>query len=271
MPLISRLLVRSNPPGWWIKWVPLVAVVCFAGVVVAFWFFAGGPVSDQAADWAEFGGYVGGVAGWLFGFFSLLVLVDTWRLQSTELRETRKELERSAEAARRQTFESAFFHLLAEKRETIAAMRVGERQGRDVPSFLKNEMRRKLQSYDEEASYKGSLAVAFSEVLADRGDLLDDYFRQVYHLFRFVERSGLDEANKIEYAHMARAQLSRAEVALLFYNGLSPAGEKFHRLIEKYALLKHVQSSDLLNDGDRRNPDLYSRAAYEDADDQGAR
>ncbi len=75
----------------------------------------------------------------------------------------------------------------------------------------------------------------------------DHYFRHLYRIFKFVSTSPLiNDADRYQYASIARAQLSRYELVWLFYNGLSENGrEKFKPLIEEFALLNNLRE-DLL-------------------------
>ena len=47
---------------------------------------------------------------------------------------------------------------------------------------------------------------------------------------------------------MVRAQLSKYELLLLYYNCLSDVGEKFRPLVERYDLLKMVNTTELLDE-----------------------
>ena len=77
---------------------------------------------------------------------------------------------------------------------------------------------------------------------------LGHYFRTLYHVFKFVDSSGLDKAGKRRYTSLVRAQLSAFELGLLYYNGISPMGrEKFYRLIEEFGILKNFEKSLLVN------------------------
>jgi len=48
------------------------------------------------------------------------------------------------------------------------------------------------------------------------------------------------------YTSIARAQLSRFELLYLFYNCLTPGGEKFYPLVEEFGLLEHFDREALL-------------------------
>jgi hypothetical protein len=86
---------------------------------------------------------------------------------------------------------------------------------------------------------------------------LGHYFRNLYHIVRFVERSSPDSETKIEYIKMLRAQLSNYEILLLAYNGLHLVGKDFYPLIDKFELLKNLSSeTDLPEDYSKRIIDI---------------
>ena len=88
--------------------------------------------------------------------------------------------------------------------------------------------------------------MAFERFFGIHQPYLGHYFRQLYNIIKFVDKSKLIEKNERGfYTNLIRAQLSSVELGLIFYNGLSKRGEKFRILIEKYALLKGI-SPDVL-------------------------
>ena len=72
---------------------------------------------------------------------------------------------------------------------------------------------------------------------------LGHYFRNLYNIIRYAERSVSKKAQH-QHVKMLRAQLSNYEILLLAYNGLHEYGEKFHRLIEKFELLKNLNTEE---------------------------
>ncbi|AYB30974.1 putative phage abortive infection protein [Chryseolinea soli] len=78
---------------------------------------------------------------------------------------------------------------------------------------------------------------------------LSHYFRNLYHIVRFAERSSLSNSKKLEFIKILRAQLSNYEILLIAYNGLHDYGQKFFPLIEKYELLKSLNSEDKVPEG----------------------
>ena len=88
------------------------------------------------------------------------------------------------------------------------------------------------------------------------------YFRNLYHIFKFVKYSNVGDPKF--YTDLIRAQLSSDELLLLFYNCLSKYGRtKFKPWIEEYALL-HTMPVDQLIDTEHER--LYAREAYGDTD-----
>jgi hypothetical protein len=77
------------------------------------------------------------------------------------------------------------------------------------------------------------------------GEELGQYYRTLYNILKLVERSEfIDE--KYVYTNLIRAQLSRYELSLLFYNSLSDYGrEKMAPLVKEYKILKHLEKTTL--------------------------
>ena len=92
----------------------------------------------------------------------------------------------------------------------------------------------------------------------DHQSEIGHYFRGLYHIVKLIDQSDVD--NKRLYSNLVRAQLSSFELTLLFYNGLSELGEeKFKPLVERYALLKNLPKSLLINP---EHAGFYLRSAY---------
>ncbi len=68
----------------------LLALAVVLGTGVAFYLNVGieVPISKKGGDWAAFGSYFGGVAGALLSFLSVLLLIGTVRLQSSQIKKS---------------------------------------------------------------------------------------------------------------------------------------------------------------------------------------
>ncbi len=223
-----------------------VGVFVGAFVLMAFALTFVGPTSSDPAKWGQFGDYVGGLLNPTFSFLALLALLGTLRLQVRELRLSANELKNSADALKDQhrtmqlqTFEATFFQLLRLHNEIVLSMNVSGREthsGRACFAFYRDELEGRLIHVGATQSIEPFLEhydIFFEEYQTDLGH----YFRLLYNIVKLVSKT--DNIEKTFYTNLVRAQLSSAELSLLFYNCISRNGnEKFKPLVEEFALLK---------------------------------
>ncbi|GGI57005.1 putative phage abortive infection protein [Winogradskyella haliclonae] len=175
--------------------------------------------------------------------------IEEFELQRTELSETRKVFEEQSETLKIQRFENTFFQLLTLHHELVdklnfsktSMMRNERLEKREVLSKASADLEIKLKysnSIEERTSvgsveYKESipktkeiavkrLNMAYKEFyFDDYKQILSHYFRNVYHIFKFIYFSELIEKSKKQfYATLVRAQLSSNELFLILYNSL---------------------------------------------------
>jgi hypothetical protein len=197
-----------------------------------------------------------------------------FELQRQELSETRQVFKIQTETFRKQQFESTFFNLLNLHHQIVNSIDVSRRErkypgfesvfnknidrsekitvvttGRDCFIIFGNEYRKKYTEFKNENPEMEELVLVkksywnfYEEYQSDLGH----YFRNLYHIFKFINNS--DEPNKNIYTSLVRAQLSNDELFLLFYNSASDLGnEKFLPLIEEYHLLQNLNTDNLIN------------------------
>jgi hypothetical protein len=111
---------------------------------------------------------------------------------------------------------------------------------------------------DQSKSMQERIEAAYGSFIHHEQSSLGHYFRNLYHIFKFIDESGVK--NKQWYASIVRAQLSNHELCLLFYNALMPQNLKFKILIEKYAVLENM-NAELLLEKELHMP-LYLDVAY---------
>lgn len=261
--------------------------------VVALWFFLGWIVPHHfkvEGSAGVFGDMFGGVNALFSGLafagiiYTILLQRHELKLQRDELELTRAELKGQKEQLsaqnetfRQQNFENTFFQLLRLHNDIVNAIdlkslnwRPGNRsksttervtEGRDCFAIFH---RRLIDSFDENKSANDSdPPESFGRIYSlvfypDNEQNIGHYFRSLYNIVKFIDASAIP--NKRLYTNLVRAQLSRFEVALLFYNCISPLGlEKFLPLVERYSLLKMINASDLFFD---KHIMFYSESAY---------
>lgn len=117
-----------------------------------------------------------------------------------------------------------------------------EIKGRALFKYLYQE--RKIDGKQLVESIKETGIKAFENVM---DGILDHYFRYFYRILKFIDDTELIEnQQKYYYASIFRAQLSKYELLMLYFNGLSKFGrEKLKPLMEKYCILKNLDKADL--------------------------
>lgn len=202
-------------------------------------------------------------------------------LQRQELKAQREEFEQQNKTLKLQRFESTFFHMMELQQQIVSDLCIqlqdstlvantwiGLQKGRKV--YVNGLLRgRQVFAYIYWHQKTGSNPNGILTTMHDKGieaypsipdiELLDHYFRHLYTILRYVDESDAfkfnddgesDEAyekeQKYHYTTIVRATLSRFELLVLYYNGLSIYGrEKLKPLIEKYALLNNIDKESL--------------------------
>ena len=187
--------------------------------------------------------------------YTIILQRQELQLQKEELHLTRKELEGqkiSLESQnivlKKQNFETTFFNLLQLLNTLVNSMDSTNSNGNSVSGrdcFVAFYTRFRSNIRPDTNQYE-ALNHAYLNYYNKIQSNVGHYFRTLYHIIKFIDTSEVD--NKKEYTNFVRAQLSSHELLLLFYNAQSDLGsEKFRPLIEKYALLKTVPISLLVN------------------------
>lgn len=226
-----------------LAWVGFGAAIV---TVVAYGLKFSGPLSSETDTWGQFGDYVGGLLNPTFSFLAFVALLATLILQVRQLalsaresRESAKSFNEQISHLQKQTFEGTFFQTLRLHNDIV--------NGMEIPS-MKLKGRACFLSIMEDLHHGSGLLrgdihdiadfeEAYQEFYQEHQATLGHYFRLLYNLIKLVKNSAVPD--KRFYTNLIRAQLSSAELELLFYNCLSGLGhEKFKPLVEEFALLK---------------------------------
>ncbi|MDQ8037157.1 MAG: putative phage abortive infection protein, partial [Pedobacter sp.] len=195
---------------------------------------------------------------------------DELALQRQELNFTREEIKGQKEemksqneTLRIQRFENTFFKMLelleSCRNDVFYGSFQGSRSnGRDaIKSLYEGLINWYLcewvpnKSYDREKIFREScksrdgIIDEYKKFYEKYGDELGQYYRTLYNVLKLVDRADFIE-DKAVYTNLVRAQLSRYELLLLFYNCLSDYGNaKMAPLVRKYSVLKHLEAGML--------------------------
>lgn len=251
----------------------LATVFIYASALIYFTW----PISELSIDKSAVFGDSFGLLTSLFSglaFAGLIITIlmqkDELALQREELSLTREELSGQKEelkaqnqTLRIQRFENTFFNMLQileSCREDISCkVRRSEPplQGRNAIERM-YKILSETSFYDEIKESHSSYYALSEECLTVEGinkyylrfyelygDELGQYFRTLYNIIKLIDRSAPDD-DKSTYSNLLRAQLSRNELLLLFYNCLSDLGQKMQPLVKKYQILKHMEATLLI-------------------------
>ncbi|GHB63256.1 hypothetical protein GCM10008107_10440 [Psychrosphaera saromensis] len=254
------------------RYVVPISAVFIVIVFIGFWYWAE-ITPDQIG---QVGDLFGGLINPFLTFLTVLLLVYSVRFQVDELKETRSEISKSTLALESQDknlsiqrFENSFFKLLEHfdnYRANIEFIKYGnvEYQGKQAVehyyrsfqnTYLKvdvtkdddsNPYQKRTIVIDDSTKSKEGLNTKYLNFYEDTfGEAFGGYFRILYNILEFVD-SSVNIENKSFYTKLLRAQLSRYEVLIIFYNCLSSFGdEKLYPLVKKYKLLKHIETKFL--------------------------
>jgi hypothetical protein len=104
------------------------------------------------------------------------------------------------------------------------------------------------------------LSVIYEYFYENYGHLLGHYFRNMYYILQYADKT---QRGKY-FSRIYRAQLSRYELAMLFYNVMGPyTSDDFNRLVFKFDMLDDLYGPDLCYTAHekRLNADLDARKA----------
>jgi len=218
------------------------------------------------ADLAAFGNFLQGAVASVWSLAAFLFIYVAFLGQQEELGESRTHAATQEKIASQQRFENSFFNLLRLHRTIVDRVnatrpndpvRVG---GSEAFGILYNDLNREWLSLGSYANELERIQKAYANFYRYAESEIGHYFRTLYHIVRFVDRSSITDEEKQDYEKFLRAQLSSIELLLLFYNGLSTYGwHRFKPLIEKYALLEQVPKSRLF---DPNQEQLYEQTAF---------
>lgn len=238
-----------------ITWISACVLLLILSVSAAF-FFWGREVKwmdeKYVADnelWGTFGDFCGGIIGLFLSLYACILMIWTFREQRELTRNTGQSERNMAELQR---FNDLFFQLLALYRQQDKEL--GSSIG--TPSYFDTQMGNLRNEFKEYVKYGDAYRYAGDKYLdfyVKNARELAPHFRTLYRIFNLIDHSEIDNDKKLEFAKIARAQLSEGELFFLRYNCMTSYGNKFIEYINKYRLLKHLPFLSLLENKKFRN------------------
>ena len=202
---------------------------------------------------------IGDALAGVFATLAFLAAAVAVLMQGRELSAQREQLRRQAdeakemnEAIRFQISENSIFEMLRTHNEVVNSLDLYERknnqriaEGRDcfvvMYRYLNKQYRAKLKKHPDRVA----LFYAYKDLYRVHSDDLAHYFRFLYNSLRFIAET--DEVIKHKYGRLFRAQLSDAEMLLLYYNCLTDFGKKFIKYTDMFEVFDNLPTVKLLN------------------------
>lgn len=215
------------------------------------------------------GDFFGGTTIGLLSIASIFFIIHTISIQSkelslqrqelqltrTELEETRKVHEESNKTQLIQRFETTFFNLLSRHNDIVANMKTTrssskDRIGRSVILYIYYKFEIFYNSLrDSDMSSQKKIESISTDFLGYYGDDIGHYFRNMYQIISFIDKSNLTHEEKLSYIEILKAQFSLSEFKLTFYYSIMTKDQKLQDVVLKYNLFsEQLKRSDLIEE-----------------------
>lgn len=243
----------------------VIIVMLLVPQVVPMWQASLAVSEAQNGPWtnpAAFGDMFG-VANALFSGLAFGGVIVAIILQTRELGHQRMELTQTR-------FDSTFFHMLRLHHDIVAAVQIRHpgdatksTQGRECFQEFLKELQERFKANvmypaATPAACSALIESTYQEFFCSYQADLGHYFRNLYRIVKYVAESAPCDVKL--YLGLLRAQLSSAELGLLFYNALSTYGcAKFKPLIEVHALLDNMPLASIAS---ALHATLYAPSAF---------
>lgn len=268
----------------WLPWLLFPGIIILWGISIIVLCRLLPDIGERGQFGDSFGAVNALFAGFAFAgvIYAIILQKRELELQREELEATRAEIR----GQREQLFENFFFQLLGRYSEILNTMAIpgpslsspkrnlgtNYYSGRECFDLMLQKLRDIYQPLEErfnagiqinedrerELIYKW-LNDKYEEFFPDLQPYVGHYFRHLYNIVEFVDKSASEVGEKKFYTDLVRAQLSSTELGLLFYHGLSDRGAEFRDLVEKYALFENIPSESLIREEHKK---LYDQRAY---------
>ena len=223
----------------------LIEIAILFVIILAFWdIFL---VHQRIKNFGQWGDFFGGILNPILTFLTFIGLMITIILQQIELKESKKEFARTADALSKQekhmqlqTFENTFFKMLELHNNILENLKYSSTEeditakGREIfkvlfDKFYKGHNREPIDTY-------------LHNIHINQNHVFGQYFRNLYQILKFIRNQEIQLNRDLQdYANILRAQLSSYELIFLFLNCfelISDEGE-FKDLLIKFSFLQH--------------------------------
>jgi hypothetical protein len=201
-------------------------------------------ISSDPNDWSIFANYIAGTVNVIITILGFIILILTFRKQIDD-----------SNAQAHDAYVSSFENTLFKLNEYNHFIKMNIEYSKSKIGLLAvNSFASEInQLYLEKANQLGDIKDHYDQLqkyiketypLFYREDFykLGHWFRHLYHIYKYIDNSKLNDDEKTFYAKMIRSEMSVEEMVLIGFNGMTIYGEKFKNYIEKYELLHRLMN-----------------------------
>lgn len=211
-------------------------------------------LSNDKETWGQFGDYFGGLLNPVLSFFALVALLYTIIIQSTELKETRRELKKSSKALDAQSeslvlqsFENTFLKLLDRHTDTISFLSFGKEKGYPiiVEAVKRIESNLNTKATKPDFVFLCALRNVYNSQLEimDLRRLINESFI-ILDLLIAAENNLSFKKLKVDfnlYVNAFKGQYSSKELTLFYLQNIVFPNYKYKRFFSDYLFFENLQ------------------------------
>lgn len=153
----------------------ILVIIVVSGVLGIYFLKFNGDLSSDINDWSGFGSYLGGALGSALTLITLIIVIQTYKLQAKELFETRKVHADSKDVLEKQKLENTFYSLLREKNSLLNSEFV---PGKTIRREVRDCSNRFRTQVDTNSILKGKNPIKKLEEL-----VINEYYLQMKNIF----------------------------------------------------------------------------------------
>jgi hypothetical protein len=201
------------------------------------------------SSFGEWGDFFGGVLNPILTFLTFMGLLITIILQQIELKQSRKEFQGQKEALENQEFDNKFFQMVNLLNTIISNLEVDSiNRGKKVFPYLLEKLVETTKLPQTTEHTLKNFKLTFKKFNNTYDENFKYYFLNLYQVLKYIDKNSTKKYPLKEYANIVRAQLSKNELILLFFNAIGVkefSGDNYKKIIEKYSLFEHLTYEDL--------------------------
>ena len=238
-------LIKNHPLRFTISAIALISVIAIACFLYLYADTFPGGLSIDHSRWAQFGDIFGGLAGGVFAFFALIILLVTLDVQHTELKETRAVLNR-------QKFESTFFELLKtlnEKMDSISnrtsvAVQAGhesEKTGKTLMFILSEQIRNSLLRGNH--TTLGQFAGYYEGAVIPKCSSITEFYSVFVFIANHISNQKFSDNDTKAYNDLLTCYISQDGLLLLINHSFSSLADKnIKQIVEQLNLVERISN-----------------------------